>query len=287
MKLRSAIGLLLGLAVLGIVQITFVASDKYRLSWISDPATTMTIGWSRTSGDAFGVKYGTDPELTTYTTQVVDITRTYDNTASAEGGPLVSYFCDLTGLQTDTVYYFRTYYSRGDNTIYWFKTAPDTPKPVNFLSGGDSRTQQEPRQWGNTLVSKLRSLFVAFGGDYHDDWQYTISSDSFWQFKLIQADPSNIYIRTVKFGQYDAGGNPVLGYEMDDVAALTQDASVCPAWDIDSDGTITIRDAQGRGGVYPKPLCPSLKHTSLPGNGFPGRGFYLSKIKKGTKRCLT
>ncbi|MCG8550898.1 MAG: choice-of-anchor J domain-containing protein, partial [Desulfobacterales bacterium] len=437
MKLRLVLGLLLGLAVLGITQGSFAASDKYRLSWTSDPATTMTIGWCQTSGDAFGVKYGTDPELTTYTTQVVDITRTYDNTASAEGGPLVSYFCDLTGLQADTVYYFRTYDSRGDNTIYWFKTAPDTPKPVTFISGGDSRTHQEPRQWGNTLVSKLRPLFVAFGGDYHDDctndemrewlddWQYTISpdnrmypvipahgnhendmtefvqlifnmpnadayyaasvggtmmrlyslntelepgvgygaftgqddtkwnaqanwfandlaansgytwkigqfhrpmrphqsgksegtgrigawartmydngmdlvidcdshlvkytyplapsdnagsfesfvrddaggtmfigegswgaphrpndddkpwtlsSDSFWQFKLIQADPANIYIRTVKFGQYDADGNPALGYEMDDVAALTQDAQDADAFAL-PDGLDTI-----------------------------------------------
>ncbi len=132
--------------MLGIAQIPFAASDKYRLSWTSDPATTMTIGWRRTSGDAFGE-------------------------------------------------------------------------------------------------------------DFHDDWQYTISSDSFWQFRLIQADPFSIYIRTVKFGQYDAGGNPALGYEMDDVAALTQDASVCPAWDIDSDGTITMRDARKVAGVCTLSRC--------------------------------
>jgi PKD repeat protein len=190
MKLRLALCVLLGLAVLGVTQSAFAGSDKYRLSWTSDPATSMTIGWCQTSGDAYGVKFGTDPALATYTTQVLDETRTYDNTSSAEGDPLVSYFCDLAGLQPDTVYYFRTYDSEGDNTIYWFKTAPNTPKAVTFISGGDSRTHQEPRQWGNTLVSKLRPLFVAFGGDYHDDctndemrewlddWQLTISSDN-------------------------------------------------------------------------------------------------------------
>ena len=120
MKLRLALCVLLGLAVLGVTQSAFAGSDKYRLSWTSDPATSMTIGWCQTSGDAYGVKFGTDPALDTFTAQVPDATRTYDNTSSAEGDPLVSYFCDLTGLDADTVYYFRTYDSEGDNTIYWF-----------------------------------------------------------------------------------------------------------------------------------------------------------------------
>lgn len=165
------------------------AGDKYRLVWTGDPATTMTIGWCQTSGNAIGVEYGTDSTLTMASTETIVTSRTYDNTLHPEGAPLVSEFVTLTGLTPDTVYYFRTYDSEGDNTIYWFKTAPDTPAPFTFVSGGDSRTNQDPRQWGNQLVSKLRPLFVAIGGDYEDDctndemrqwlddWQFTASSD--------------------------------------------------------------------------------------------------------------
>ena len=165
-------------------------TDKYRLVWTDDPTTTITIGWGQVSGTATGVKYGTDPGLATYDTNTTLTTRTYDNILHPEGAALVSYFVTLTGLTPDTVYYFRTYDSEGDNTIYWFKTAPDDPQAVTFIAGGDSRTHQAPRQWGNQLVAKLRPLFVAFGGDYHDDctndemrewlddWQLTISSDN-------------------------------------------------------------------------------------------------------------
>ncbi len=168
----------------------YADSDKYRLVWTDDPATTMTIGWCQVTGSANGVKFGTDSSLATYTTNTDITTRTYDNTASAEGAPLVSYFVTLTGLTPDTAYYFQTFDSEGDNTIFWFKTAPDTPQPVTFIAGGDSRTHPEPRQWGNQLVAKLRPLVVAFGGDYHDDctndemrewlddWQLTISVDN-------------------------------------------------------------------------------------------------------------
>ena len=168
----------------------YAETDKYRLVWTDDPTTTITIGWCQVSGSATGVKYGTDPALATYDTNTTLTTQTYDNTLHPEGDPLVSYFVTLTGLVPDTAYYFRTVDSEGDNVILWFKTAPDAPQPFTFIAGGDSRSHQEPRQWGNQLVAKLRPLFVAFGGDYLDDdtndemrewlddWQLTISSDN-------------------------------------------------------------------------------------------------------------
>ncbi|MBL0713456.1 MAG: fibronectin type III domain-containing protein, partial [Desulfosarcina sp.] len=134
---------------LSTVAMAQAAGDKYRLVWTDDPATTMTIGWCQTSGNAIGVKYGTGSTLTTASTETAITTRTYDNTRHPEGVPLVSEFVTLTGLTPDTIYYFCTVDSEGDNTIYRFKTAPDAPAPFTFISGGDSRTNQEPRQWCN------------------------------------------------------------------------------------------------------------------------------------------
>lgn len=189
MRTKSLFVLLLALTLFLGGQPSFAASDKYRLVWTKDPVTTVTIGWCQVSGTAGGVRYGMDPSLEAYSTVSTVTTRTYDNTLSPEGPALVSYFVELTGLTPDTAYYFRTFDSQGDNDIFWFKTAPDTPQPLTFIAGGDSRTHREPRQWGNQLVAKLRPLVVAFGGDYHDDctndemrewlddWQQTISSD--------------------------------------------------------------------------------------------------------------
>ncbi|WP_419660788.1 hypothetical protein Dvar_11950 [Desulfosarcina variabilis str. Montpellier] len=190
-RLTTLMAATLALFLVGLFAISVqAASDKYRLVWTGDPATTMTIGWCQVSGPPTGVKYGTDPALTTFTTATDITTQTYDNTLHPEGSALVSYFVELTDLTPNTAYYFSIGDSEDDSTIYWFKTSPNTPEAFTFIAGGDSRTHQEPRQWGNQLVSKLRPLFVAFGGDYHDDctndemrewlddWQLTISSDN-------------------------------------------------------------------------------------------------------------
>ena len=190
-KGKSALtGIFLLIALLLTATAVQAESDKYRLSWTDDPATTATLGWCQVSGDAVGIKYGKDPSLADGAA-VNDVTAlTYDNTLHPEGAPLVSYFVTLTGLAPDTAYYFSVIDSEGESEIMWFKTAPNSPKQLTFIAGGDSRTHREPRQWGNRLVAKLRPLFVAFGGDYHDDctndemrewlddWQLTMSSDN-------------------------------------------------------------------------------------------------------------
>lgn len=164
-------------------------TDKYRLAWTDDPATTMTIGWCQASGAPVEVRYGTDPSLATFSTDSTITTRVYDNSVHVEGPALESHFVNLNGLAPDTAYYFTITDSEGDSEIMWFKTAPDTPAEFTFIAGGDSRTNAAPRQWGNELISKVRPLFVAHGGDYEDDvtnlemanwldeWQLTRSTD--------------------------------------------------------------------------------------------------------------
>lgn len=161
------------------------ASALYRLSWRSDPATSVVIGWNQVSGDAPEVCYDTvdhGKKAIAYRfrqtpSRVVD----YCNMAN--------HFVRLENLEPDTAYYFVVCDSEGVGQRLWFRTAPAEAKPFTFIAGGDSRTNPKPRREGNRLVAKLRPLFVLFGGDYTicgdpaqwqewlADWQLTISDD--------------------------------------------------------------------------------------------------------------
>ncbi|MDZ8118170.1 choice-of-anchor J domain-containing protein [Pontiella agarivorans] len=182
----GALLLALGLAGPGLVN---AATERYRLVWTDDPATTATIGWEQSSGPPVGVRYSTDAGLAGAATNTSVVSHYYDNTLTTEGSPFTSHFIDLTGLSADTAYYFEILDSEGASTLMWFKTAPDTPSDFTFVAGGDSRTNDDPRRWGMNLISRIRPLFIVYGGDYMnngtndewrqwlDEWQATISSD--------------------------------------------------------------------------------------------------------------
>ena len=102
---------------------------------------------------------------------------------------MVSTFVRLENLKPGTAYYFVIRDNDGKSPRFWFKTAPNKPEPFTFIAGGDSRNYRNARRRANTMVSKLRPLYVSFGGDFtdrnsdgqwkawFDDWQYTISKD--------------------------------------------------------------------------------------------------------------
>lgn len=176
----------IGISVLCLTPVVmFGASDAYRLSWRSDPATSMVIGWNQVSGHHAEVRFdtmecGENPETFRYqhSPDRVEIYRGMTN-----------HFARLENLKPDTAYRFAICDSEGVGRLLWFRTAPSEPKPFTFIAGGDSRTNPEPRREGNSLVAKLRPLFVLFGGDYtksgkpeqwkewFSDWQLTISED--------------------------------------------------------------------------------------------------------------
>ncbi len=172
------------------METVWAAADKYRLVWNHDPATTMTIGWCQDSSNTHYLVYGTNPDPATWTRADVEDTTTFIHPDDGNSSSLVSYFVNLENLSPDTAYYFQVCEEGGScgDTI-WFRTAPATPKPFTFIAGGDSRTIQQARQNGNILVSKLRPLFIVYGGDYQsngtvaewqewlDDWQLIRSSD--------------------------------------------------------------------------------------------------------------
>ncbi len=189
---RKSISFLAALAaaLLSFASAGWAESDKFRLVWTGDPATTMTIGWSQAGGEAAGVTYGTDADALADAVFVpVEDTTVYDNTRTPEGPPLISHFVTLRDLEPDTAYYFTVDDSEGAGDVMWFKTAPDSPAPFTFVGGGDSRTNPQGRVWGNQMVARLRPLFIAHGGDYQDDctndemrvwldeWQETRSPD--------------------------------------------------------------------------------------------------------------
>jgi hypothetical protein len=160
------------------------ATDKYRLSWREDPATTMVVGWNQVSGTNPIVQYSTkklDAESRALKTHAPDKTENYMG--------MNNNFARLTGLKPDTLYNFRIVDNEGTSQIMRFRTAPNKPKPFTFVAGGDSRNNRKARTDGNLIVSKLRPLFVLFGGDYStsvkpelcqawlDDWQATRSTD--------------------------------------------------------------------------------------------------------------
>lgn len=164
---------------------TFGEVDSYRLSWRDDPATSMVIGWNQVSGSDPVVCYDTEGRGK----HVDQYNHTQDPDRVVPYRGMTNHFVRLENLTPDTAYYFRVKDSEGVGQQLWFRTAPDRPQPFTFIAGGDSRSNPEPRRKGNTLVAKLRPLFVLFGGDYtgsgkpleweqwFNDWQLTISED--------------------------------------------------------------------------------------------------------------
>lgn len=163
----------------------FGEADSYRLSWRSDPATSMVVCWNQVSGSDPEVCYGTvdhDRKAIAYPGRQAP-----DRVLQYRG--MNNHFVRLENLEPDTAYYFVVCDSDGVGRRLWFRTAPAKPKPFTFVAGGDSRTNPKPRREGNKLVATLRPLFVLFGGDYtgwglpeqwkewFSDWQLTISED--------------------------------------------------------------------------------------------------------------
>lgn len=156
-------------------------TEKYRLVWNGDPATTMTIAWNQVKGETAAVYYGQKKDKSDWVMHKVDREIAYRG--------MQNKFVRLKNLQPHTAYYFTIRDNDSESDVMWFLTASDKPQPFTFIAGGDSRTNKEPRVNGNKLIAKIRPLFIAHGGDYLndgtaeewqewlDEWQLTKSSD--------------------------------------------------------------------------------------------------------------
>ena len=153
-------------------------SDKYRLIWNDNPDTTMTVAWNQYAGKPI-LYYGVTKA--TKTTQIPQRSLKYRG--------MNNQFVRLTKLHPNTRYYFKVCTHEQCSPLSYFKTAPADNTPFTFVAGGDSRSIPKGRIRGNILVSKIRPLFIAHGGDYTkngtaeewqrwlDEWQQTRSDD--------------------------------------------------------------------------------------------------------------
>jgi hypothetical protein len=161
-------------------------TQRYRLTWRADPATTMTIGFEQLRGSSARVVYDTEDfgrDARAYRLSA-NPARTVDHAG------MRNVFVRLSGLAPATVYYFLVVDSDGTSRRMMFETPHNTPdRPLSIIAGGDSRNNRETAMAANRLVGKLKPHFVMFGGDmtngdtakewqqWFDDWQATISSD--------------------------------------------------------------------------------------------------------------
>lgn len=161
-------------------------TNRYRIMFNDDPATTITIAWNQVSGSGQTVYYGPVDYGTTWASYPSNATPY--RTTSFKG--MSNQFVKITGLTPNTPYYFVIKDSDGTSSRYWFKTAPDVrTERLAFIAGGDSRSGTTQRQNSNRMVSKLRPHAVFFGGDlmngsttaetqqFLDDWQLHIGAD--------------------------------------------------------------------------------------------------------------
>ena len=159
--------------------------EKYRLVWFEDPTTTATFVWNQLKGDPATLHYGTkdhDRKSTEYPgKQKVDKVVDFDGMKNC--------MVTLQNLSPDTSYFICLSDEYGVSRRFYFRTAPNAPKPFSFIAGGDSRNHRNVRQAANTMVRKLQPLFVAFTGDminrdnatewndWLDDWQLTTNDN--------------------------------------------------------------------------------------------------------------
>ncbi len=142
------------------------STGKYRLVWNNDPTTTVTIVWDQLRGINPVVYYGQQDFARDWTKypQSQKPTRTVLNYRGMNNN-----FAELKGLKPDCAYYFIIKDSESISRRFWFRTAPDRPKPFTFICGGDTKSSGTAHEAGilsNKMVAKLRPLFVVFDGDY-------------------------------------------------------------------------------------------------------------------------
>lgn len=164
--------------------ITDAATTHHRLIWDSDPAHEAVIGFSPSgTSSAPYVNYGFSTDERQWVSQQPNWSQHFNN-------GLLSYFVRLTNLPEDSAIYYRVCDNDGCGDRFWFNTAPTDAQAFVAIAGGDSRTGWTNRRAGNSLIAKIRPLFIMHGGDFTNanniaeitefltDWTLTFSNDT-------------------------------------------------------------------------------------------------------------
>jgi hypothetical protein len=177
--------------------------DILYLSWVHDPATTMTIRWH------------TDESQTESALRF----RLADQTSwqSAEGAshpllsfPILVHTVELSSLQPDSEYLFQI---GSDSEMYRFRTLPATlSRSIRFADGGDAYLYLSLFRKMNGQIAKTDPDFVIIGGDI----AYTKRGTSFFRGKKWELKRWLTFLREWKQTMVTTDGRlipllPVLG----------------------------------------------------------------------------
>jgi len=169
-----------------------INSDKLRLIWNSDPKTTMTIGWNQYNGNPT-LYYG----LTKETKKSLKPQRQVKYIGMNNN------FARLTNLTPNSRYYFKICTQNSCTKTNYFKTAPNNNQSFTFIAGGDSRSIPRGRIRGNILVSKIRPLFIAHGGDYTHHGRENEWKRWFTEWQLTRSEDGRMYPLLLTHGNHE------------------------------------------------------------------------------------
>ncbi|EAR08643.1 choice-of-anchor J domain-containing protein [Reinekea blandensis] len=198
MKLRTS----LLAASIALPSLTMAAADLERVVWTEQPDTEATIAWRQVSGENPRVEFGQGQSPDSWQTQPVEQVTTLAHPDDG-GVTLETHIARLSGLTPDTAVSYRICDSEGCGDASWFMTAPNTPSEFSYIAGGDSRTNREPRQMGNELVSKLRPLFILFNGDFTDDGNHDQWVEWLEDWQLARSDDGRVYPIIATHGNHE------------------------------------------------------------------------------------
>jgi hypothetical protein len=195
----------------------FAASDKYRLVWTDDPTSTITIAWDQLEASEAIVYYGTED----YGRRFWKYKGRQTPHRKLQHYEMNTHFAKLSGLLADQSYYFVIQDDKGVSERYWFKTAPDLPEPFTFITGGDTKSGDDPLKAGrssNKATAKLRPLFVLYNGDFTSgngtdpfNWKQWLTD---WHAQTTTSDGRMIPIMPVH-GNHENGDHANLNYIFD------------------------------------------------------------------------
>ncbi|MEN9612876.1 MAG: hypothetical protein RLZZ628_3690 [Bacteroidota bacterium] len=164
----------------------YATSDKFRLIWNENPATTALFAWNQASG--------ANPVVYYVAVEEGKVPQRYEFKATPTKNNLFrgmnNQFCQLNNLKPNTLYYLILKDSEGFSRKMRFRTASNLPDArLSIIAGGDSRNNRAARRDANLLAGKLKPHCILFNGDmtdgdtdlewqtWLDDWQLTIGTD--------------------------------------------------------------------------------------------------------------
>ncbi|MEZ6087213.1 MAG: fibronectin type III domain-containing protein [Pirellulaceae bacterium] len=201
---------------------------QWRVTWISDPATTAIVSWNTAKpGSTHVLRFRIRGQQQPPTTVLAESGR-------FTGAPLELYYhhVRLTDLEPQTRYEVQMVSDRETSPWMYFLTAPADERPFSILHGGDSRSDQQERRAMNKMMSAMvhasfanedpaDDVFaLAHGGDYIvsgvnlDQWSVWMSDH-----ELTVGDDGRLLPVIPARGNHDKGKpfNEVFGFSEDDL----------------------------------------------------------------------